>query len=40
MFDKNRGYEGPDPITATMWITADCNIKDALSAIQMELEGK
>ncbi len=39
MFDENCGYKGPDCITAIMWITADCNIKDALSSIQMELDG-
>jgi hypothetical protein len=40
LFDKNRGYEGPDRITAVMWVTASCNVKDALTSLQMELEGK
>jgi hypothetical protein len=40
VFDKNQGYKGPDQITAIMWITADCNVKDALLSIQMELKGE
>jgi hypothetical protein len=40
VFDENRGYEGPNCITTIMWITADCNIKDALTDLQMELEGE
>jgi hypothetical protein len=39
VFNKNRGYEGPDRMTAILWITADCNVKDALTLLQMELEG-
>jgi hypothetical protein len=45
IFDENRGYEGPDRITAdrntaVIWITASCNLKDALTTLQMELEGE
>jgi hypothetical protein len=40
VFDKNQGYKGPDRITAIMWIIADCNVKDTLSLIQMELKGE
>ncbi len=40
LFNKNRGYKGPDRITAVMWVTASCNVKDALTSLQMELEGK
>ncbi len=40
LFDENQGYNGPDRITAVMWITADMNVKDALDSLQMELEGK
>jgi hypothetical protein len=40
VFDENRIYEGPNHITPIMWITADCIIKDALTDLQMELEGK
>ncbi len=40
VFYENRGNEGPACITAIMWITADCNIKDALTDLQMELEGE
>ena len=40
LFDKNRGYDGPDCITSIMWISADVNIKDALENLQMELEGE
>jgi hypothetical protein len=40
VFDENRGYDGPDRITAIMWITADCNVKDAITNLQMELEGE
>jgi hypothetical protein len=40
LFDKNRGYKGPDRITAVMWVMASCNVKDALTSLQMELEGK
>jgi hypothetical protein len=39
VFDKNCGYKGPDCIAAILWITADCNMKDALTLLQMELEG-
>ncbi len=38
IFNKNCGYKGPDRITAILWITADCNMKDALTLLQMELE--
>jgi hypothetical protein len=40
LFNENRGYEGPDWITAIMWVTASCNVKEALTALQMELEGE
>jgi hypothetical protein len=40
VFDKNRGYNGPNRITAIMWISASCNVKDALTCLQMELEGE
>ncbi len=40
VFDENRGYDSPDRITAIMWITADCNVKDAITNLQMELEGE
>jgi hypothetical protein len=40
IFDKNRGYEGPNQITTIMWITASCNIKEALTSLQMKLEGE
>jgi hypothetical protein len=40
LFNKTRGYEGPDRITAVMWVTASCNVKDAFTSLQMELEGK
>ncbi len=39
-FNKNRGYEDPDHITAIMRVTASCNVKDALTLLQMELEGE
>ncbi len=39
IFNESCGYEGPDRITAILWITADCNVKDALTSLQMELEG-
>jgi hypothetical protein len=37
MFDENQGYDGPNCITAIKWITADCNVKEAMASIQMEL---
>jgi hypothetical protein len=40
VFDENLGYEGPDCITTIMWTTVDCSIKDALTDLQMELEGE
>jgi hypothetical protein len=40
LFDNNSGYKVPDPITAIMWVTASCNVKDALTSLQMELEGE
>ncbi len=40
VFDKNWGYDGPDRITAIVWISASCNVKEALMDLQMELEGK
>jgi hypothetical protein len=40
IFDKNRGYDGPDQITAIMWISASCNVKDALTCLEIELEGE
>jgi hypothetical protein len=40
LFDENRGYDGPDKITAVMWIMADVNVKVALNNLQMELEGE
>jgi hypothetical protein len=40
LFDKSSGYKVPDPITAIMWVTASCNVKDALTSLQMELEGE
>jgi hypothetical protein len=40
LFDNNCGYKGPGRITAVMWITASCNVKDALTCLQMELEGE
>jgi hypothetical protein len=40
LFDENRGYDGPDWITSIMWISADVNVKDTLSDLQMELEGE
>jgi hypothetical protein len=40
LFDEICGYVGPDRITAVMWVTASCNIKEALTALQMELEGE
>jgi hypothetical protein len=40
VFDENQGYYGPNLITAIMWITADCNVKEVLASIQMELEGE
>ena len=40
LFDENRGYDGPDRITAVLWITCDGNAKDAIEGLQMELEGE
>ncbi len=40
VFDENRGYDGPNQITAIMWISASCNVKDALTCLQVELEGE
>jgi hypothetical protein len=40
IFDKNRGYNGPNHITAIMWISWSCNVKDALTCLQIELEGE
>ncbi len=40
IFNENRVYNGPDRITTILWITADCNVKDSLADLQMELEGK
>ncbi len=40
LFDKNCGYDGPDWITAALWITADVNVNNAFDNLQMELEGK
>ncbi len=39
IFDKNRGYNGPNVITPIMWISTSCNVKDALTCLQIELEG-
>ncbi len=33
IFDKNRGYNGPNQITAIMWIFVSCNVKDALTCL-------
>jgi hypothetical protein len=40
VFDENRGYHGPNRVTAIMWISTSCNVKDALTCLQMELEGE
>ncbi len=40
LFSENQDYNGPDRITAVMWITADVNVKVALNNLQMELEGE
>jgi hypothetical protein len=40
IFDENRGYDGSNQITAIMWISASCNVKDALTCLQIELEGE
>jgi hypothetical protein len=40
LFDENRGYDGPDRITAVLWIMCDGNAKDAIEGLQMELEGE
>ena len=40
LFDENRGYDGPDRITAVLWITCDSNAKEAIDELQMELEGE
>jgi hypothetical protein len=40
LFDENRGYDGPDRITAVLWITCDVNAKEAIDELQMELEGE
>ncbi len=40
IFDKNHGYDGPNQIPAIMWISASCNVKDALTCLQIELEGE
>ena len=39
-FDENCGYDGPDRITAILWITCDINAKEAIEELQMELEGE
>ena len=40
LFDKNRGYDGPDRITAVLWLTCKTNAKVAIDELQMELEGE
>ena len=40
LFDEDRGYDGPDRITAVLWITCDINAKEAIDDLQMELEGE
>jgi hypothetical protein len=40
IFNENRGYKGPDCITAILCITANCNVEKALADLQMELEGE
>ncbi len=40
IFDKNRRYDRPDQISAIMWISRSCNVKDALTCLQIELEGE
>jgi hypothetical protein len=40
LFNKNRENIGPDHSTSIMWVTASCNVKDALTLLQMELEGE
>jgi hypothetical protein len=40
LFDENWGYNGPNRITAVMWISAEVNVKDGLNSYRMELEGK
>ncbi len=38
IFDENHRYDRPNQITAIMWISASCNVKDALTCLQIELE--
>jgi hypothetical protein len=38
-FDENRVYDGPDRITGIMLISAQCNVKQAISNLLIELEG-
>jgi hypothetical protein len=40
LFDENRGYDGPDRITAVLWLTCKTNAKVAIDELQMELEGE
>ncbi len=40
VFNKNKGYDGPDRITSIMWVSTQCNVNDALKDLQMELEGE
>jgi hypothetical protein len=40
LFDENCGYDGPDRITAVLWITCKTNAKEAIEELQMELEGE
>ncbi len=40
LFNENRGYDGPDRITAVLWMTCDINAKEAIDELQMELEGE
>ncbi len=40
LFDENRGYDGPDQITAVLWLTCKTNAKEAIDELQMELEGE
>ncbi len=40
LFDENRGYDGPDRITAVLWIMCAINAKEAIEKLQMELEGE
>ncbi len=38
LFDENRGYDGPDRITAVLWLTCKTNAKEAIDELQMKLE--